>query len=179
MLDISNTALVLIDVQGKLATLMHDRDVLFDNLARLVKGCLALDIPILWTEQLPDKLGPTIPALTELLKDYSPIPKASFSCCGDDGFQQRLAATDRQQILLAGIETHVCIYQTAADLREEGREVQVVADAVSSRSAANRELGLERLRTRGVEMTSVESALFDLMRTAEHPAFRSIIAAIK
>ena len=179
MFTIDNTAFVLIDVQGKLATLMHEKDALFDNLVRLTRGILALKIPILWTEQIPEKLGPTIPELTALLSGVEPLPKSSFSCCGDPAFNDRLKALDRGQVLLAGIESHVCVYQTAAHLRERGYEVQVAADAVSSRTRSNRRIGLERMRAAGAELTSVESALFELMQDAKHPAFREVVAAVK
>jgi len=179
MLGIENSCFMLIDVQGKLAQLMHDRDALFDSLARLVQGIRALQVPIVWTEQNAEKMGPTIDLLRDELADLEPLNKMSFSCWGDPSIRARLESLNRDQVILAGIETHVCVFQTTADLVETGYEVHVVTDAVSSRTAANREVGLERIRTCGARLTSVESVLFELMRTSEHPAFRDVLKIVK
>ncbi|MDI6775496.1 MAG: hydrolase [Verrucomicrobiota bacterium] len=179
MLEIDNTAFVLVDVQGQLAQIVHEKDALFENLRRLIKGLQILNIPILWTEQNPDKMGPTIPELRDLLKASRPVCKMSFSCLGDETFAGLLERLKREQVVLAGIETHVCIYQTAADLLQREYHVEVVADAVSSRTAANKAIGLEKIRACGGHVTSVETLLFRLLRTAEHPAFRKILAIVK
>lgn len=179
MLTPETTALVLIDVQGRLAQLMHDRETLFDQLQRLVKGVRILGLPVLWLEQYPQGLGPTIPELAALLPDVQPVAKTSFSACGSAEFLQQLAASGRRQLLLAGIEAHVCVYQTAVDLLAAGHEVEVVGDAVSSRTAANRALGLERMRQAGARLSGVEMALFELLRHAQAPAFREIARLVK
>lgn len=171
--------LVLIDVQGKLASLMHGREALFDNLPRLIRGVRALGLPVLWLEQYPQGLGPTIPEVAGLLSDLRPIAKRCFSAWGSAPFRQQLLATGRRQVLLAGIEAHVCVYQTALDLRDAGFEVWVVTDATASRTAANHRLGLERLREAGAHWTGVEMALFELLRTAEAPAFKEIARLVK
>ncbi len=124
-------------------------------------------------------LGPTVPEIAELLSDTEPINKASFSCCGDERFISKLNSLDRRQVLLCGIETHVCIYQTAVDLRSKGYEVSVAADAVSSRTLENKQIGLERLRAEGVNVSSTEMALFELLKTAEHPQFKQIAKLVK
>jgi len=174
-----DTVLVLIDVQGKLAEAMDGRERLYDALQRLVKGCRVLELPVIWMEQIPDKMGPTIDPLRELLAEQAPISKCAFSCFGEPAFLDRLKTTGRTNVLLAGIETHVCVYQTARDLVDSGCVVQVVADATSSRTAENRAIGLERIRSAGASITSVETILFELMRTAEHPAFRDILRIVK
>jgi nicotinamidase-related amidase len=179
MLETKNTVLVLIDIQGKLAQLMHGKEALFDQLPRLVKGARALALPILWLEQYPQGLGPTIPEVAGLLSDLRPIAKTSFSACGNEEFLAQLSGAERKQVLLAGIEAHVCVYQTAQDLLAAGYEVEVVTDAVSSRTAANRELGLQRMRDAGARWTSVEMALFELLRSAEAPAFKEIARIVK
>jgi len=130
-------------------------------------------------EQVPESLGPTIPEIAELLSGIEPIAKASFSCCGREDFNAKLTGLSRDQIILAGIETHVCIYQTARDLIERGLRVHVVADAVSSRALANKETALLRLTAEGAKMTSTEMVLFDLLKTADHPKFRQIAKLIK
>ncbi len=179
MLEVGDTVFALVDVQGRLAQTMVNRERLFDNLQRLVKGLRVLGVPILWLEQNPRGLGPTIPELAALLTDLKPIPKWAFSCCRCEAFMEALRATGRRQVLLAGIEAHVCIYQTAVDLSQKGYHVEVVADAVSSRTAENREIALMRLRDAGIPLTSVEMALFELLKVAEGPAFKEILAIVK
>ena len=179
MLQPEKTALVLVDVQGKLATLMHDREQLYDNLQILVKGARILELPIFWLEQYPEGLGPTIPELAELLPDLEPMPKVCFSGCGLEEFAQKLRSARRQQILVCGIETHICVYQTVRDLLVGGYHVQVVADAVSSRTAANRQIGLDRVAALGAQITSVEMALFELLREAGTPPFKEIARLVR
>jgi nicotinamidase-related amidase len=179
MLTTNNTLLALVDVQGRLAQLMDGKEALFQNLRKLVQGAQVLGLPILWLEQNPAGLGPTIPELAELLQVQKPIAKFSFSCCGDGDFMTALRATGRRQVLLAGIEAHVCIYQTAADLLSSGYEVEVVTDGVSSRTAANRELALGKMQQLGARLTSVEMALFELLGKAEGPAFKAMLKIVK
>ena len=179
MLDIHNCCLIVVDVQGKLAQLMTDREILFKNLQILIQAAKILRIPILWCQQVPEALGPTIPELVGLLTGIDPINKASFSCCGQEQFAAALDSLGRGQILLCGIETHVCIYQTATDLLGRGLEVTVVADAVSSRTERNRQIALTRLADEGAHISSTEMALFELLRTAEHPQFRQIARLVK
>ena len=179
MLTLENTALIVVDVQEKLARVMYEKEMLFENLQKLIKGVQILGIPIILTEQNPGGLGPTIPEVAHLLSDLQPIPKLSFSCCGDGRFLQELEALNRQQVLIAGIEVHVCVYQTAVDLLRLGYEVQVVADAVSSRTAENRKIGLERVRSEGASLTSTETALFELLKVAEGAKFKEILNIVK
>lgn len=179
MLKLKNTVFVLVDVQGKLAALMADRDALYRNLETTLRGMQTLHVPVIWMEQMPDKMGPTIPELTTHLAGHAPIPKTCFSCCGNNAFLQALKSSGASQVVLAGIETHVCIYQTARDLLELGYDVEVVADAVSSRFATNRDIALARMAGIGIGLTSAESILFELMRTSEHPSFRDILKLVK
>jgi nicotinamidase-related amidase len=179
MLSIDNCVLVIVDVQGKLAQLMYDKEKLFANLVRMVKGAKILGIPVLWNEQNPVGLGPTIPELAELLTDQAPLAKSSFSCCGNQNFAEQLQRLGRRQVLLVGIETHVCVYQTAVDLIAKDYDVQVVADAVSSRTLANKQIGLERMRGYGATITSAETALFELLRVADGPKFKEISRLVK
>nr|WP_321400505.1 hydrolase [uncultured Desulfobacter sp.] len=179
MLDIENTVLLIVDIQGKLAHLMDRKAFLFQNVQKLIKGAQILGVPILWVEQNPRGLGPTIPEIASLLPDSKPISKMTFSSCRNDRFVQALDALDRKQVLISGIETHICVYQTASDLVDMGYEVQAVADAVSSRTLENREIGLQKMRDSGVGLTSVETALFELLKVAEGDQFREIIRIVK
>lgn len=179
MLKSDDAVLVIVDVQGKLATLMKDKDKLFKSLVRITEGAKALGIPIVWNEQVPDKLGETIPELKEILTDNEPLPKTTFSCCGNPAFMEKLQATGRRRVLLVGIETHICVYQTARELMDKGLEVHLVVDAVSSRFKINRTIGIERIKEAGATMTTVEMALFEMLKHAEHEKFRDIARIVK
>ncbi|MBW2575402.1 MAG: hydrolase [Deltaproteobacteria bacterium] len=179
MLKIENTALLIVDIQGNLAHLMQGKELLFKNVQKLIKGIQVLEMPILWVEQNPRGLGPTIPEIADLLSDIRPISKMSFSSCRNDRFLQALNALNRKQVLVAGIEAHVCVYQTAAGLVGLGYEVQVATDAVSSRNLENKEIGLQRMKDSGVSLTSVETALFELIKVAEGEQFKEIIKIVK
>ena len=179
MFTVGNTALLVIDVQVKLAHLMDGKEELVENLRKLIKGAQVLGIPIIWTEQNPRGLGPTIPEIKELLPDNRPITKFSFSCCGEESFMEELRRQNRKQILITGIEAHICVYQTAMDLLGWGYEVDVVADAVSSRTAGNKRIGLEKIRDGGGRLTSTETAIFELLRVAEGERFKEILQIMK
>ena len=179
MFTSDNTILVIIDVQGKLAHLMFEKESLFQNLQILIKGVKILGLPILWTEQTPEKIGPTIPEIAQILSPKRPISKISFSCCQNEMFMQEFKALNRKQILIAGIETHICIYQTTVDLINLGHKVQVVVDAVSSRTVKNKRVGLNRIKDTGASLTSVETALFELLKVAEGKEFKEILKLIK
>jgi nicotinamidase-related amidase len=162
MLKTENAILVVIDIQGRLSTLMHEKEEFFKNAVRMIKGVQALEIPVIWNEQLPDKLGPTIPEIRQALIDAAPLVKNTFSCCGNKDFIKQLETIGRRQVMLVGMETHVCVYQTAIDLRQAGYDVYLIADAVSSRTPE-----------------SVETALFELLRVAEGDRFKQIINIVK
>jgi len=179
MLSKQNSVLVVIDVQEKLTRFMHERDELVANLEKLIQGLRALEVPIVWVEQNPDGLGPTIPELSEHLADLEPVTKLSFSCCGTEAFQQALEATGRKQAILCGIESHVCVYQTTMDLLDAGYEVEVIADAVSSRCATNKEIALAKIRAAGAGVGCTEMVLFELLQAAEGPAFKAILKIVK
>jgi nicotinamidase-related amidase len=179
MLSIDNTVLVLIDIQGKLWNVMHEKEALLENLQKLVKGCRLLGVPAILTEQNPKGLGPTVPELTQLLPDIQPLPKFCFSCVQDSGFLNTLAASKRKQVLVCGIEAHICVYQTALELLKNGFEVHLLVDGVSSRTAKNRDTAVIRLQSEGAKLTTTEMALFELLRTAESPLFKELSRIIK
>jgi nicotinamidase-related amidase len=179
MLTTDKTVLVVIDMQGKLAQSMHGRELLFESVQKIIKGAQVLGMPMLMTEQNPKGLGPTIPEIADLVPGVRRIPKLSFSCCGEESFSKELSGLQRRQVLLSGIEAHVCLYQTTVDLVASGYEVHVLADAVSSRTAENKAIGLQKMKDAGASITSVEAALFELLRVAEGPAFKQIISILK
>ncbi|MBD3288217.1 isochorismatase family protein [candidate division KSB1 bacterium] len=179
MLDKNNVVLIIVDVQGKLSQIMYKKEDLFENLRKIIQGAKVLEIPVIWNEQLPEKLGETAPELKALLTDNEPIRKECFSCWNEPNFVDRLNNVNRKQVLLVGIETHVCVYQTAADLLEQGYEVHVVSDAVSSRKKSDKKVGLEKMKDLGAQMTSVETALFEMLHVARGPQFKEIIRIVK
>ena len=178
MLKKENAVLVFIDVQGKLSELVDGSEALFDNLRRLLGGMTALDVPVIVTEQIPEKLGPTREEFQGFISEL-PIAKSSFGCCGEPAFFQALEKTGRKQVILCGIETHVCVYQTALQLLKGGCEVSIVTDAVSSRDPANKTLALRRLENEEVKLTGTEMLLFELLGDAKDPAFKSILQIVK
>lgn len=180
MLNVEHTVLMIVDVQGKLAQLMYQKEALFESLRRIIKGATILEIPIIWMEQIPQNLGPTLPEIAEVMpQNVKPISKSTFSCCGNEQFVQALKAANRRQVLIAGIESHICIYQTSVDLLAKGYEVQVLTDCVSSRTLENRQLGIERIRDAGGKCTGVEMALFELLKAAEGPKFKEMVKIVK
>jgi len=179
MLTKENAVLVIVDVQPNLLGVIHEKEALTSSLVKLVKGAKALDIPIIVTEQYPERLGETIPEIASLVPEVIAIPKLSFSCCREKAFTMALKAIGRRQILLTGIETHICVYQTARDLICNDYEVEIVADCVSSRKLSDREIGLKKMLDKGAAITSVETALFELLRIAEGPVFKEISKIVK
>lgn len=179
MLKPSETVLVVVDVQGKLARLMHNSEAMHQQLITLISGARIFDIPILWLEQLPDKLGPTSEELRLVLEGLNPIAKEHFSGWICDAFREALLATGRKQILLCGIETHICVYQSCRDMLDNGFDVHLVADAMGSRTADNKALGLQMMQQAGATLTNVESLLFELQHHAVGDSFRALLKLIK
>jgi hypothetical protein len=179
MLSLSSALLMIVDVQGRLAQAMHEKEALFKNLQITVRGAQLLQVPIIWVEQNPKGLGSTIPEIASLLTGVQPIPKMTFSAWKSAEVQERLRASGRKQVLLVGIEAHVCIYLTAADLLSAGYAVEILADAVSSRSAVNREIGLAKAASLGASITCSETVLFELLGTAEAAAFKPVVQLLK
>lgn len=179
LLKKSNTGLIVVDVQGKLARLVHDSEHVIENICKLIKGAHILNIPILWVEQYPAGLGPTVEEIQELLKDHLPIEKITFSAYKNTEFRKAIEATECNSFLLTGIESHVCVYQTGADLLANDYEIEIVEDAVSSRTKENKDIGIKKLNSLGVKSTSVEMCLFEQMETAEYSKFKSVSKLIK
>jgi nicotinamidase-related amidase len=181
-LDRANTVLVVIDVQEKLLPVIDDAAVVVANLERLIRGCHVLGVPVILTEQYVKGLGSTVEPIRRALEEtsgYQPIEKSCFSAYGCAPFAAQLKATGRTQVLVAGVETHVCVYQTAEDLLAQGLSVSVIADAVSSRTPQNRKLALRRLASDGAKLSSTEMALFELTVNAGTDEFRTISRLVK
>ncbi len=180
MLKPQECVLVVVDVQGKLAQIMDRSDALHQTLVNLIKGTALFDIPTLWLEQLPDKLGPTSPVIHEvLIKSCHPIAKQHFSGWHAEQFKEQLKGLNRKQVLLVGIEAHVCVYQTCRDLLDNGFDIHLVVDAISSRTAANKLLGIEMMQAKGAQITNMESLLFELQHEAVGERFKQLLKLIK
>jgi nicotinamidase-related amidase len=181
-LNPTDAVLVIIDAQERLMPVMHERFEVERNLERLIRGAHVLGVPVIVTEQYVKGLGPTVEPLRRALEEtsgYRPLEKQCFSAHGCAAFAAQLGALERRQVLLAGVETHVCVYQTARDLLSEGRALWVVADAVSSRTARNRDIGLQRMLADGARLSSTEMALFELLGVAGTDDFRAISKLVK
>ncbi|EJG0911786.1 MULTISPECIES: isochorismatase family protein [Vibrio harveyi group] len=180
MLSKGNTGLIVVDVQGKLATLMHESDALIENITKLVKGAKALDLPILWLEQNPERLGPTAEPIREVLEStHLPITKYTFDGCKEATFNVAVENAKVDTWLVCGIESHICVYQTAVSLRQSGYRVELVTDCVSSRTAANKALALAKLTANGVVLTGLEMCLYEIVEDCRAPEFKEILALIK
>ncbi len=178
MLTKDNTGLIVIDIQGKLSELVHESSAIFKQVKTLIRGVTLLGLPIICLEQLPDKLGRTRPEIAELLTKPA-FEKSTFSGWRTDAIAQKIKDAGCEHWLVVGIEAHVCVYQTVADLLANGFMVQLVTDAVSSRVLANKELAINKMASLGAGLTSVEMALFELQEIAEGEEFRQLIQIIK
>jgi nicotinamidase-related amidase len=172
-----HSALLVIDVQGKLLEKIEGRDMLLSNIQRLIKVARLLGIPVTATEQYPKGLGPSVPEVAELVPVRA--AKTAFHACGCGPVLETLHGRGVRKVTLAGIEAHVCIAQTALELLTLGFRVQVPADAVSSRHALDRDIALRRLELAGAVVTTSEAAIFEWIETADHPQFKAISALIK
>lgn len=178
-LDRERTLLAVIDVQEGFRPVVRDFDAVAKNIGVLVQAANILKAPVLVSEQYPKGLGRTSGEVAEHLGDVEVVDKACFSALGAVRFEQLLAQSGRDQVLLSGIESHVCVSQTAHDLLERGFTVHVACDAVSSRSDQNLRLGLRKMEQAGAVLTSVETALFELLKSADADEFKRIQGLIK
>lgn len=179
MLNREKSCLVLIDVQEKLAAVMHESARMVSNCAILLKAARTLEIPIIWCQQYPKAIGPTVKPLHEFLEGIEPIDKLCFSCCGAPQFADEMERREIETAIVCGIESHVCVFQTAMDLLQKGLYVHVIADATASRTAENKQIGLHRMAAAGAVISSTEMLLFELLRTAEHPQFKGLSKLIR
>ncbi|MGE7090808.1 isochorismatase family protein [Lysinibacillus sp. NPDC048646] len=178
MFTVEDACLVVVDVQGKLATIVDDSEVVIQNVAKLVQAMNALEVPILWLEQNPSRLGGTALEIAQHLQGQ-PLAKIAFSACQEAAFVDAMKGSGRTQFIVTGIETHICVYQTARQLKEQGFEVEVVVDAVSSRTKANKEIGLEKMKALDILPTSTEMILYELLQRADHAHFKTVLQLIK
>ena len=175
-----DTLLVVVDMQEPFLRGIHDRDRLTENIRLLMQAAAILNVPVLPTTQYAERMGGVVPEVAQCLPAAGDaLDKLCFSCAGGDAFQSALIATGRHQILLCGVETHICVSQTALDLAFQGHQVHVAADAVSSRTLEKHKLGMERMRDSAVLPCAAEAAVYELLREAGTPEFKAILTLVK
>jgi len=179
MLNKHNTGLVIVDIQGKLARLVHDSEATIAQTIKLVQAVKLLDMPIVFLEQLPEKLGHTVPELQALLEDIPAIVKSTFDGCGSEEFIQAIDAASVDNWLVCGIETHICVYQTAMSLKQREFGVELVQDCVSSRNVEHKQLALQKMSQAGIGLTCFEMCLYELIKDANDPVFKQVLPLVK
>lgn len=170
---------IVIDIQERLAPVMDQKDELIKNCRILIEGLEELKVPILVTQQYTKGLGETLTEISSAFTDFSPIEKTSFSCYDEPAFVEALEETDAPNVIICGIEAHVCVLQTAVDLKEAGYRPIVVVDCISSRNNSNKQIALDRFRHEGIMLTTYESILFELTKGARSPEFKAISKLVK
>jgi nicotinamidase-related amidase len=173
------SAALVIDIQERLYPFIFENDKLTRNMTMLIEGLKIIGVPIFVTEQYVKGLGPTIEPVALLLATHPRIEKMSFSCCDEPRVMEGIAVTGKENIILAGIESHVCVLQTAIDLKRNGYQPIVVEDCVSSRRENDKRMAIERMRHEGVIITTVESILFELLRYSGTEQFRGVSRLVK
>jgi nicotinamidase-related amidase len=180
VLDPNNSVVVVVDLQEGFRAPIFEFDKIVARTSIVVQAVKLLNLPVLVTEQYPQKLGATVPEIKSVLPEgVAIVDKTAFSCCGASVFNEQLDRLRRKQVILCGIETHVCMSQTAHDLLARGYQVHVLEDCASSRTPQNREIGLAKMRRSGALPSSSEMALFELMVDSRHEHFRAISKMVK
>lgn len=179
LIDRNKALLLVVDIQERLVPAMQDPESLVRQAGILLRAATHLEIPVVASEQYPAGLGHTVAPLVEALPDGAVQEKLAFSCWGDEGLRNRLESSGRRQIVLAGIEAHVCVLQTALQLRETGYSVFVVRDAVSSRRPESIETALTRMQNAGIQPVTTEMVVFEWLERAGTPEFRELSKLIR
>ncbi|MFW5753784.1 MAG: hydrolase [Marinilabiliaceae bacterium] len=170
---------MVVDVQEKLFPHIKDHEKVGRNIGILIEGLKTLDVPVLVTEQYKKGLGETIPSLAHLLEKYPRNEKSAFSCCDDPAIMESVELSSRRDVILAGIESHICVLQTAIDLKERGYRPVVVRNCIGSRKPEDTEVAITRLVQEGIRVTTYESILFELCRVSGTDEFKAISKLVK
>ena len=178
-LDPDQTALVVVDLQGKLLPAIDGEERLLHNSLLLLRLASILDMPVVLTTQYAKGLGSTVPAVLEAAPDVEPLDKLSFGCFGDEDFKRRLAELGREQLLVAGVESHICVTQTVLGAIEAGHRVHVMSDAIGSRVASNHSVGLSRMERAGALLSSAEMAIYELLGRSDGVAFKKMLPHLR
>jgi nicotinamidase-related amidase len=175
----TQAGLVVVDIQDRLLPAIFEKERVLQNTLRLVQGVGILQVPIFATEQYRKGLGATVLEVAAAIPGFAPLEKLAFSACGAAPFLPALKQKKVSHVILCGIEAHVCVSQTCLDLLDEGFRVFVVADAISSRTPENYQIGLDRMRAAGAVIVSTEMVLFELLEQAGTPEFKQILSLVK
>lgn len=179
ILQREKTALLIIDIQERILKVIHKYERVIDNNLKLIKGSKILNVPIFFTEQYPKGLGPTADILLNELDGIKAVQKMSFSCGGAEDLFDELKKKNIESVIVTGIESHVCVLQTALDLIANGFKVHLAYDAVSSRRESDYNIAIERMRSNGVEITTTESILFEMLNVCGTDEFKGISKIVK
>ena len=179
LLSRDETALIIIDVQEKLFERVEDGDRIADSICKLIRFANILGIPIILTEQYPEGLGPTIHRIRELIPNVKPIEKIEFSCMASREFRRRLSEINVKNLVLTGIEAHICVAQTAIEAITSGYKVYVVYDAISSRHRDDKAIAIERMKQHGVYMVTSEMLMYEVLRRAGTQEFKEILKLVR
>jgi nicotinamidase-related amidase len=180
LLNRETSVLIVVDMQEPFLGAIHGRDALTANVRLLCEAARILKIPIIATEQYAERMGPVVPEIAAVLGEQTaPINKLSFSCADSPGFQKALVAAGRHQIVICGVETHICVSQTAHDLLHAGYRVHVTADGVSSRTLEKHKIGMERIRDAQIKPCASEAVVYEWLREAGTPEFKEILNLVK
>jgi len=179
LLDKEDTGLLIIDVQEKLMHVMGQKQRVLDNIIRLLHLSKLYHLPIMLTEHYRKWLGPTLPVIVETLPSYDPIDKMHFNCCDVDAFNNRLESEGFRNVILTGVESHICLFQTCVSVLERGYNVHVPLDAVDSRTDENWRVGLKLMERAGAVITSTEAVVYQLLKKAGTKEFKKILKLIR
>lgn len=178
--NINNTALIVVDIQGKLARTVDNVNEVYQNWLKVIRAARLFQMPILVLEQYPQGLGHTIEDLQVELGDSPVFAKRTFSAYREESFVKALEALEIENLLIIGVEAHVCVFQTTLDLlNETNYEIYLLADGVSSRKATDRDYAIDRLKTAGATISTTEMTLFELMADSSQPLFRDFLKIVK
>ncbi len=179
LLTREDTAFVAIDFQEKLMPAMSDKELLEDRTVRLVKGMKVLGIPTVVTQQYTKGLGETIPSVAEALGEFSHVEKNTFGCMANEEFAARIKEINRKNIVVCGIEAHICVEQTVLQLMEAGYNVYLAVDCISSRSETDKLWSITRMGEAGAVITTYEAVLYEILRDSKAEGFKEISAIVK
>ncbi len=180
IIDYKDSFLVIVDVQEKLIKKISNNDQILSYIKILIDVSKVLDLPVIITEQYPRGLGATVEMIENSLKGkrFDRIEKTSFSCLGSDPFNLVLKKIEKKQVILTGIETHICILQTSFDLIKKGYDVFLIDEATGSRNDPHKQIGIERMKNFGVTLTNIEMLLFELIKDSKSPYFKKLSSLV-
>lgn len=179
MINLEDSVCLLVDIQERLFNVVNNRDELQENSIKLLKGLKTLGVEVITTQQYTKGIGATIEPICEVLGEFNHIEKVSFSCCGESDFITKLKSSGKKNVIILGIEAHICVLQSALELLENDYNPIVVADCISSRKDYDKEIAINRMLQEGIKVSTYESLLFELCKNAKHPSFKEISKIIK